>query len=124
MMLPQTQRGQKIERHRCDQIIIFRRADTRAVMRVPGLETDAQTLLVVQRCLHISSLASTWRDRNLSARPLVDPESQRPHATGRIDRCGSVGARGKETRVVFRHRERLLRLAPDMLAHPKRADRS
>src|SRR5205823_15086166 len=112
------------ELHRFDRILIFRGDDTPALMRVPSLQTDAQTFLVVQRCLHTSSLASTWRDRNLSARPLVDPEIQRPHATGRIDRCGSVGARGKETRVVFRHRERLLRLAPDMLAHPKRADRS
>src|SRR5947199_7767473 len=93
-------------------------------MRVPGLETDAQTFLVVQRCLHISSLASTWRDRNLSARPLVDPEIQRLHATGRIDRCASVGARGKETVVAFRHRDRLSRLVADLVSQLKSADRS
>ena len=65
MMLPQTQCGQEIERHRCDQIVIFRRTDIRAIMRVPRLQTDAQTFLFVQGCVHITSLASTWLDRNL-----------------------------------------------------------
>jgi hypothetical protein len=45
MVLPQTKRGQKIERHRRDQIVIFRRTDIRAVMRISGLEADAQTFL-------------------------------------------------------------------------------
>ena len=42
-MLSQTKRGQKIERHRRDQIVIFRRTDICAVMRISGLEADAQT---------------------------------------------------------------------------------
>src|SRR4029453_8272222 len=99
MLLPQTQRGQEIERHRCDQIVIFRRTDIRAVVRISWLETDAQTFL---RRVHISPRASTWRDRNLSIPPLVDREIQRRRATGRIDRYASVGARDKETHVVFR----------------------
>ena len=41
MMLPQTKRGQQIERHRRDQIVILWRTDIGAVMRIPGLETGA-----------------------------------------------------------------------------------
>src|SRR6266498_3707557 len=124
MMLPQTKRGQEIERHRCDQIVIFRRTDIRAVMRVPGLETDAQTFLIIQRYVHISPPASMSRDRTLSMRPLVDRKIQRRRASGRIDRCVSVGALGKETRVTFRHRGHPSRPEPGMLARPKCAVRS
>ena len=45
MMLPQTKRSQEIESHRRDQIVIFGRTDIRAVVRVPGLETGAETFL-------------------------------------------------------------------------------
>src|SRR5258708_29090165 len=124
MMLPQSKCGQEIECHRRDQIVIFRRTDIRAVMRVPGLEADAQTFLVLQRYLHISSLASMWRDRNLSMRLLVDPEIQRRHATGQIDRCASVGVRETGTREACHRRERLQLPERGMFAHPNRAARS
>jgi hypothetical protein len=57
-------------------------------------------------------------------RPVDDREIQRRHATGRIDRCASVGVRGKGTREAFRRRQRLPRPERGTLAHLKHAARS
>src|SRR6267143_1237523 len=102
MMLPQTQRGQEIERHRRDQIVIFRRADICAVMRVSWLEAAAETF---PRRFHVTSLVSMWRSRNPSMRLAVCREIRRCHATCQIDRCASAVGHENEFPLISNHHE-------------------
>src|SRR4029077_19879518 len=108
MMLAETKRGQKVECNRRDQIVILRRTNVRAIMRIRRLQAGAKTFLVIQRLLHITSTVSTRRGQNPAAPPLVDRGIRPPRATGRIDRCVPVSVRGKEIREAYRHRERPL----------------
>src|SRR6266403_5634724 len=119
MMLAQTKRGEKIERHRCDQIVIFRRTDVRTIMWIAGLQAYTKILPIVRRRFHVTSLASEWRSRNPSGRLLVFRGIQARRATGRIDRCVSAFVYGKEMREVYRRRARPLRPEPDTLSRRK-----
>src|SRR6266403_4369679 len=96
MMLAQAKRGEKIERHRRDQIVIFRRADVRTVMRITRLQSDAKIFPMVRRRFHVTSLVSEWRGRNPPARLLVSRGIRARRATGRIDKCASVAVCGEE----------------------------
>src|SRR2546426_268878 len=109
MMLAQTKRGEKVERHRRDQIVILRRTDVCAIMRVARLQAGAKIFPVIRRTLHITSIASTWRGRSPAARPLVSRGIQARRANGQIDRFASGAVRGKEMREVYRRRPRPLR---------------
>src|SRR5207245_5073500 len=109
MMLAQAKRREKIECHRVNQIVIFWRADVRAVMRVARLQARPQIFPVVRRSWHITSLVSECRGRNPLARLLVYREIQVHLATGRIDRYASVAVCGKEMHEVYRRRVRPLR---------------
>src|ERR1043166_4233264 len=116
MMLAQTERGEKIERHSCDQIVVFRRTDVRAVMQIAGFQSEAKFL---RRALHITSLVARSCGRNPLARPVVYPGIRARRVTGRIDRCVSAFVYGKEMREVFRRRARPLRPEPDTLSQRK-----
>src|SRR6266436_4210527 len=118
MMLTQTKRGEEIEGHRRDQIVIFRRADVSAVMRVARLESQAKIFPIVRRRLHVTSLVSEWRDRNPSAHLLVSRGIRARRATGRIDRCASVAVCGKEIREAYRHRAHRLLPGLGMISRP------
>src|SRR5437016_3748080 len=124
MMLAQTKRGEKIERHRRDQIVILRRTDVRAIMRVARLQAGAKIFPIIRRTLHITSIASRWRGRSLAARPLVSRGIQAHRATGQIDRCASGHARGKEMREVYRPRVRPSPPGRGMLVRPEHKDDS
>src|SRR5213596_1020270 len=106
MMLAQAKRGEKIERHRCDQIVIFRRTDVRTIMWIAGLQAYTKIFPIVRRRLHVTPLVSGWRGRNPPARLLVYRETQARRVTGRIDRCVSVFVCRKEMRGAYRHRAR------------------
>src|SRR6266516_2519539 len=116
MMLAQTESGEKIERHRRDQIVVLWRTDVRAVMWIAGLQAYTKILPIVRRRFHVTSLASEWRRQNPPARLLVFRGIQARRATGRTDRCVSAFVYGKEMREVYRRRARPLRPEPDTLS--------
>src|SRR6476620_8628460 len=116
MMLAQTKRGEKIERHSRDQIVVLRRTDVRAVVRIARLQSQAEILPIIWRRFHVTSLVSEWRSRNPSAPLLVFRGIQARRATGRTDRCVSAFVYGKEMREVYRRRARPLRPEPDTLS--------
>src|SRR6266436_9658010 len=124
MMLAQTKRGEKVERHRRDQIIILRGTDVRAIMRIARLQAVAKIFPVIRRTLHITSVASRWRGRSPAARPLVSRGIQARRANGRIDRFASGAVRGKEMREVYRRRPRPSRPGRGMLVRPEHKDDS
>src|SRR6266436_3326970 len=124
MMLAQTKRGEKVERHRRDQIVILRRADVRAIMRVARLQAGAKIFPVIRRTFHITSIASRWRGRSRAARSLVSLGTQARRANGQIDRCASWAVREKEMREVYRRRARPSRPGRGMLVRPEHKDHS
>src|SRR5207245_9781961 len=116
MMLAQAKRGEKIERHRRDQIVIFRRTDVRTIMWIAGLQAYTKIFPIVRRRLHVTPLVSGWRGRNPPARLLVYRETQARRASGRIDRCVSVFACWKEVPGAYRNRAPRLGPGPGTLS--------
>ena len=88
-MLAQAERGEKIEGHRRDEIVILRRSDVCTVMRVARFQARPQIFPIV-RSRHITSPVSERRGRILSARLVVCRETQVHPATGRIGKYASV----------------------------------
>src|SRR5882762_6276095 len=118
MMLAQAKRGEKIERHRRDQIVIFRRSYVSAVMRIARLQANAKIFAIVRRRLHVTSLVSEWRGRNPPARLLVSRGIRARRATGRIDRCACVAVCGTEICEACRHRAHRLLPGLGTLSRP------
>src|SRR5436190_21752353 len=118
-MLAKAQRGEKIECHRRDEIVIFWRSDISAVMQVARLQAEAKIFAIIRRRFHLTSLVSRWRAQNSATRLLAYREIQAHPATGQIDRCGSVAACGMEIREVCRPRVRSLRREHSMLSQPE-----
>src|SRR5438128_12121488 len=102
MMLAQAKRGEKIERHRCDQIVIFRRTDVRTIMWIAGLQAYTKIFPIVRRRLHVTPLVSGWRGRNPPARLMVYRETQARSAPGPIDRSVAEFVCCKEIRAAYR----------------------
>src|SRR5437762_14156949 len=117
MMLAQAERGEKIEGHRRDEIVILRRSDVCTVMRVARFQAHAQIFSFV-RSRHITSLVSECCGRILLARLVVYREIQVHPATGRIGRYASVAVYGKEMREVYHPRARPLHPGRGTLSQP------
>src|SRR5438874_5325 len=118
MMLAQPERGEKIEGHRRDEIVVLRRSDVGTVMRVARFQAQAQIFSFV-RSRHITSLVSECCGRILLARLVVYWETQVHPATGRIGKYASVAVFGKEIREVCRDRVRPLPPGHDTLSRPE-----
>src|SRR6266576_244839 len=118
MMLAQAERGEKIEGHRRDEVVILRRSDVCTVMRVARFQARPQIFPIV-RSRHITSPVTERRGRILSARLVVCRETQVHPATGRIGKYASVAVCGKEMREVCRDRARPLRPGHGMLSRPE-----
>src|SRR5882724_7497237 len=121
MMLAQTKRGEKIEGHGRDEIVILRRSDVRTVMRVARFQAHPQIFSFV-RSRHITSLVLACCGRIPLARLVVCRESQVHPATGRIGRYASVAVCEKEMREVYHPRAHPLHPGRGTLSQPGHKD--
>src|SRR5690349_485521 len=117
MMLAQAERGEKVEGHRGDQIVILRRSDVCTVMRVARFQAHSQIFPIVGG-RHITSLVSDRRGRIPLARLAVYREIQVHPATDRTGRYASVAVCGKEMLEVYRRRVRPMRPGHGTLSRP------